>query len=323
MDIVKQLKQALQEAELYRTQGLLDESERRYQKALDLIGSHAQLKSNRKLAEGISRKMESLKSEIERVTTAPVTPEQSAKVQDLIKKLFAFPTSQGDDAATLDGAIALAKFGQFERALEEFEGLLAHETLRVPAAKNIFKCHLELTEGKRAVERFSEWMSADLFSAPQLAKLRAFLEVQLRKNGIEIALPEPAAGAVDGAGAGAENTAPQPQAGASEPAVPEPEEEEEILDINSIGITMPSGPQEGELVEFGVSFQSGNVISLLLSGKEKKTAELFTVGDVLDDMQFYSPIAMFNGSGVISGKTVIESGPRRGDYSLDIRVSSN
>lgn len=100
-------------------------------------------------------------------------------------------------------------------------------------------------------------------------------------------------------------------------------EDDEIIDINSVGITLSRGPKKGQMVELNVSFQHGNVISLVIEQKDKGLAECFEVGAVLDDVQFYSPIAMFNGTGVVSNKIVIESGPRRGDFSVDIKVTSS
>jgi hypothetical protein len=45
-------------------------------------------------------------------------------------------------------------------------------------------------------------------------------------------------------------------------------------------------------------------------------------GDVLKDLQFFSPIAMFNGSGTVSAKSQIKSGPKQGDFCLDIKITS-
>jgi hypothetical protein len=76
------------------------------------------------------------------------------------------------------------------------------------------------------------------------------------------------------------------------------------------------------MVELNVSFQSGNVISLLISHADKDLIKLFNEGDTLKDVQFYSPIAMFEGSAIVCAKNQIESGPRRGDYSIDLKVVS-
>ena len=99
--------------------------------------------------------------------------------------------------------------------------------------------------------------------------------------------------------------------------------DEEFLDITSIGITFESGPRKGKMVEFDVNFQSGNMLSLIISKQDQSLIEDLKAGMELKDIQFYSPIAIFNGSGVVSSKTQIKSGPKQGDYCLDIRIKSN
>ena len=106
-----------------------------------------------------------------------------------------------------------------------------------------------------------------------------------------------------------------------EETVQEPEDEE-FIDISSIGIYFNSGSAKGKVVEFDVNFQSGNMLSLIISKTDAKTLELIKVGDALKDLQFFSPIAMFNGSGVVSAKSEIKSGPKQGDFCLDIKISS-
>jgi len=76
------------------------------------------------------------------------------------------------------------------------------------------------------------------------------------------------------------------------------------------------------MVEFDVTFQSGNIISIVVSSNQNDLVKAFDIGTVLPDMQFYSPIAIFKGKGIVSGKTQIRSGPKQGDYMLDIRVES-
>jgi hypothetical protein len=101
-----------------------------------------------------------------------------------------------------------------------------------------------------------------------------------------------------------------------------PEPEQEILDITSIGITIASGTQKGKMVEFDVNFQSGDMLSLIVSKKDKGLIDGLKDGDKLDDIQFYSPIAMFKGTAIITNKTQINSGPKQGDYCLDLKVTS-
>jgi hypothetical protein len=100
-------------------------------------------------------------------------------------------------------------------------------------------------------------------------------------------------------------------------------ESDEILDINSIRLTVESGPREGQAVELIVNFQSGNVISLLIPSRDKDLIECFNAGDTINNIEYYSPIAIFNSSGLVSDIVQIKTGPRRGDYNLDIKVVDN
>ncbi len=321
MNIVEKIKALLKEAGLYHSMGLLNEAMEKYKKAMELIQGSEQLKSRTNLVAGISKKINVLEKDIHKVEAAADKPEVSAKVQDLIKKLFTASEDKDQDTVALDGAIALAKFGQHERALLEFKELLAKDSVRVVAAKNIIRCHMANTSVDAAVDQYEQWLSSDLFVPGELNKLRFFLESILKKEGIEKELPTSEIQA-----APPEPTIEMPEIEDAKIEVLEIKEDEdnddEVLDINSIGITLDSGPRKGDIVELDVSFQSGNVISLLITGTDTDLIELFNVGETLHNIQFYSPIAMFGGSGIVDTKTHIESGPRRGDYSIDLKVVS-
>jgi hypothetical protein len=110
-----------------------------------------------------------------------------------------------------------------------------------------------------------------------------------------------------------------------EPALevePQAESEEEFLDITSIGITFDAGPRKGKMVEFDVNFQSGNMLSLIISKQENELIETLQEKMELKEVQFFSPIAIFNGAGVVASKTKIKAGPKQGDYCVDIRIVS-
>jgi len=321
MNIVEKIKALLKEAKLYHSMGLLTEAMGKYKNAMEMVEGNEQLKSRTNLIAGISKNINFLEKDMHKVEAAADKPEVSAKVQDLIKKLFTVAEDKDQDAVALDGAIALAKFGQHERALLEFKELLAKDSVRVVAAKNIIRCHMANTSVDAAVDQYEQWLSSDLFLPGELNKLRFFLESLLKKEGVEKKLP-----AAETPAATPEPTIEMPEVEEVKIEVLEIEEDEveddEVLDINSIGITLDSGPRKGDIVELDVSFQAGNVISLLLMHTDTDLIELFNVGETLHNIQFYSPIAMFGGSGIVDAKTHIESGPRRGDYSIDLKVVS-
>ena len=318
MNIAKQVKTLLQEAELYHSQGLLDEALLKYHKAEDLMQEHEQLKNRLKLIAAVSKKIERLKNDIQRIENAPKKPEVSAKKQDLIKKLFTFTPHMNKGASVLEGAIALAKFGQFKRAILEFKGLLKKDSLRVAAAKNIIRCHMALSSVDDAVAEYEQWLSENIFLPNQLQKLQIFFENVLKKEGIEKILSQTKMPPND-----MENMIHVPEIHhVKAQAYGEVKiEDDEELDINLIGITFDSGLLKGQVFEFKVRFQLGNVVTLLISGREKDLIENFKVGTTFNDVQYYSNIAFFNGSGLITAVKKIKIGPLRGDYCVDIEAA--
>lgn len=307
MEVVNQLKAILKEAELYRSQGLLQDSQDKYLQARELVGTHPVLSKQQHLLDGIDQKMQGNAEKMNAIRQATETPTVSETAQDLIKKLFAFPAEPSEDSAALEGAIALAKFGQFERAISEFQALLPNDATRVVAAKNIVKCHLAQKSPAALMAQYDLWLQDPAFGADQLEKLRLFANNAMKKEGIDQTIESPTLSAVM----------------MDEPLVEEPEgEEEEVLDISSVGITFPRGPLAGTHMELNVSFQSSNIISILISSSQKDLLDSLPTGTQLKEVQYFSPIAMFTGNGVVSAKSVIKSGPRTGDYNVDIKVVS-
>ncbi|MBW2571784.1 MAG: hypothetical protein JRE61_05325 [Deltaproteobacteria bacterium] len=316
MNIAKQIKTLLQEAELYHSQGLLDEALLKYHNVEDLIQGHEQLKNRIKLFDAVSKKIQRLENDIQRIEKAP---------KNLIKKLFTFTPKMNEDARALEGAVALAKFGQFKRAILEFKALLKKNSLRVAAAKNIVRCHMALSSVDDAVAEYEQWLSENIFLPNQLQRLRIFFENVLKKEGIDKVLPQTKMSADD-----METMIHIPEIHQVKPQVYENDgfkieeveiEDDEDLDIDSIGITFDSGPQKDQLFEFKVRFQLGNVVSLLIPGREKDLIENFKAGTTINDVQYYSNIAFFNGSGLITAVKEIKIGPLRGDYCVDIEAA--
>lgn len=312
MDIKQRLKLLLQEAEIYRSQGLISEAYSRYQDAEKLVHSIGNLKNKDSLLTAIAEKMKALNFTMEKVEKGPTSPELSKKAQDLIKNLFAFTENKDEDSAALEGAVILAKFGQFDRAIEELNALLARESIKVEAAKNILRCHMATDATQEAVNLYHQWHSEDAFQPGQLEQVRVYLVDALSKKGIETNLPSPMPAM--------ENVATE---NVFEDQPDDESSDEEFIDITSIGITLENGPRKGKMVEFDVNFQSGNMLSLIISKQDQSLIDDLKAGMELREIQFYSPIAIFNGSGVVSSKTQIKSGPKQGDFCLDIKIKSN
>jgi tetratricopeptide (TPR) repeat protein len=307
MDTESLIKSLLKEAELYQSQGLLDEARKKYDNATALIEKNQELENRQDLLDTVSEKIGALGSDIDRVEKASKSPELSAKVQDLIKNLFAFSDEKDKDETELEGAIALARFGQFDRALAEFNELIKRDSLRVVAAKNILRCHIANASLDDAVAQYEQWLSSDIvFSSQQLESIRIFLQGILDRKRIDNRLPSVVSSTHFEAVVTSSHV---------EEEIPE---DEEFLDITLIGIR----PKGGRLIELDVNFQRGNTISVLIPGRDKDSINRVEVGLKLDAVECSSAFAVFMASGTVIEKTRIDTGAKRGDYRVDIKIES-
>ncbi|MBW1957300.1 MAG: hypothetical protein JRI63_02010 [Deltaproteobacteria bacterium] len=301
MDVKERLKNLLETAKLYRTQGLLFEAKGKYEDALTLIQQTGLIKDGQNLIDIISKKISVVKKDIEKIEKQPTLLEVSEKVQDVIKELFSDTKGKDEDSVALEGAITLAKFGQFDRALKDLNELLKNDSVRVNAAKSILRCHMARTSIEDAVVQFQKWQSMDIFTQNQLVTIRLFLEVfrfDNFKDNISLQLKNPE-------------------------HVDELEiTDGEIPDICSMIITLDKGLLKGVTFILDVRFQIGNVITLFIEEHKEELLESFEVGKSIDNLQFNTTIAVFKGKGVVAEKIRMDSGSREGDYRVDIQVIS-
>jgi hypothetical protein len=291
----------VRQADTYRSQGFLAAAKQKYIELLQLIQGHDKYSKNKKLINAVEGKIRSIEKDMSEATRAEAKPQLSGETQNLIQKLFSF--SKSKETATMEGAVALAKFGQYQRALTEFMRLMDEGILPLEAAKNVLRCHLSLSPPEVAVTQYENWVLRNDFPPDDLKYLRRFLMHLLDKRGVKVEIPE----IVERAGK----------------ARRKKKAEEEVLDISSVGVPLNWGPLKGETLEFEVSFQSGNTISIIVPSNKTQILEAFRPGVKLQDMQCYSLIAVFNGTGIVSGKSQITSGPKKGDYTLDITISGD
>ena len=292
------LKPLLKEAGIYQSQSLLDQAKEKYLDILNLIKKDPELSKNQELIDEVNNKLKSVESEITEVEEATEAPELDEKVVDLISNLFSF--SKNKEVAAIEGAVALAKFGQYEKALAQLQKLINEGTLPLMAAKNMLRCHLLLASPKEAVEQYKRWVSRTSFSKGELKTLRDFLANSLQKDGIKVNLPKVDESAPDkGKDSG---------------------RAEDILEISTVRVKFDQGPLKGQALDFDVVFQMGNTVSFIIKQKEKDLVNLLKPGSRLSNIQCYSPMSLFNASGVISERKKIETGAKRGHYSFDLTI---
>jgi tetratricopeptide (TPR) repeat protein len=291
------MKSLMREAEIYKKHGLLEESKEKYEELLEFIQSHEKYSKDTRLLDAVQGKIRTLEGTLDEIERAPETPELTQEVQHLIGRLFSF--SKNEDTAKMEGAIALAQFGQYGEAVREFQKLIGEGIMPLVAAKNVLMCHMTLSSADAAIDQFKQWVSQGTFAARELKYVRSYLSDNLMRRGIKGDLPQ-----VD--------EAPSEEDTASE--------EEDILDISSFAVHFTHGPSKGQRDEFEVNFQSGNKVSTIIAAKQKDLVDSLEPGLQLADIECFSPVAVFNGMGTVSGMKKISSGPRRGDYSVDFTI---
>ncbi len=292
------IRKLIKEAGIYKTQGLFAQARDIFSKALETITESETLRTNEALIAAIRAKIRETDQVLKEIDEAPQTPELSEDVTNLIKKSFSF--AKDKEAAAIEGAMALAKFGQHEKALEEFSLILEKATLPVMIAKNIIRCHLSLRSPQGAVEQFNSWLAGDRFSREEKSHLRAFLENLFQGRGIDLNIPE----IQDEAG-----FVPNP-----------PSEEDDELDIASVTIVVDSGPNKGRPTEFEVDLQSGNTVSIIIPANRKDLVQIFKHGMRIREIQCFSPIGFFSTAGKVTGKTKVLHGANQGNFMVDIKL---
>jgi len=298
MSEVQHIRSLVRQAALYRAQGLLAESRGKYEEILSFLGSNQQFQNVEKLAEAVKERLQDVDRDIAEIRSAPATPDLSPQLQSLIKKLFTF--SKTREVAAMEGATALAKFGQYEEAVGELQKLLKEGVLPTVAAKNILRCYLTLSLPNAAVVQLKEWIRNDTLSKEDLKYVRDFLLSSLRKKGLKEILPA-LTGEID------TNVKTQ----------------DDFLDISSIKIFFDDGKRHRYAVELDVIYQIGNLISIVISSADRALLDSLKIGKTLSDIQFYTPVTVFRGTGIVSRKSIIEKGPRKGNYLIDITLSEN
>ena len=177
------IKSMAKEAEIYRVQGLLDQSKEKYIEILTFVENHETYSRDKKFIVSVRKKIQDVENAITEVEEAPETPDLAPEVQSLVSRLFSF--SGNKESAAIEGAVALAKFGQYEKAVEEFQTLIEKGTMPLLAAKNILRTHITLSSPDDAITQFKKWLARNTFSKGDMKYLRAFLQ-KLLEEGLNI-----------------------------------------------------------------------------------------------------------------------------------------
>lgn len=299
MDIKKHIHIILKEIEAYRSHSLFNEAKIKCKELEDLVQQSNQIKNKQKFLTSVTNKIRDLEKDSFQFDKMGASVQMSPEEKALVKKLFSSPKRKGSDSAILEGAVALLVFGQFKVALEEFNRLLNNDSLRVAAAKNIIRCHIGLNDLDNTVAHYQQWFDSGRFTPKQLETIRPFLQGILNKRGITKSLPE---------------TESKPDGGEQEI------KEEKFIDILSVVISLGDKSKIKKSFELDVSFQRNNIINVIVPGANKALVDYMKVGSELKNIQFFSYNIIFMGSCFISEKNQINFGPKKGNYSVIMKI---
>jgi len=298
MSDTDRIKSLIREADIYRGQGLLEQAKYRYGEALKLAQKNEALQKQESLVNSLNKRIKAVEAEIHELDRCTDTPELSEDIQNLIRNLFSY--SSDKDVAAIEGAVALAKFGQYEKAFFEFQRLIDERILPLKAAENMLRCQLFFISPERAVDQYRKWVSSPIFTIKELNALRKFMIKMFKREGIDLDLPD------------------------TQESLPEEPGEDEItmpvLEISSIGISMKDKFRRDIDVKLDITFQTGNILSFIVKANKRQLIDFLSVGAKLPEIQCYSDMSFFQAKGFISDRKVIPGGPRKGDYTFDLTM---
>ncbi|MCB9481530.1 MAG: hypothetical protein H6680_06895 [Desulfobacteraceae bacterium] len=301
MELKEKIYSINKEASLYYSQGMYEEALGKYRTLLKLISAYKGIKNREDLQSKIREKIGAINKKLDYYDSEGVYTQVSSEKKEIIKKLFA-DVKDDPEYKKFEEALTLAKFGQFSDSVKEMTPFLKNDKLKTEAARNIIKCFEAMDQVDKIISMVSNWKDENIFSEKEARQLvesskASVLSAEVEEDPVESDF------------------------------INEPKDTEsfspEIMEIDSVGIKLTgSGGVDAEPVELDVSFQTGNHLSLIISSKEKRIIDNLDVGVKLSDMCFYSPIAVFKSTGIVLSKHQISSGPKKGDWCLDIEIKN-
>lgn len=251
----------------------MQESLRQYRKVEQMLSGLPSAKIPQSLLDKIIRKIERIEQEHRCSLENRDPPEVSDKVRKLMRTMFSLEDPEVKGSSLLGEAITLARFGQFEAAMQEFEKLFDNDRLRMDAAKNMLQYGLEYKSEREMGALIRKWKDDIRFSAEEHNYIVQYLH-QLIQN------------------ERAENRGKTNRNDESPPDIPEGN----IPDISALGLKLPKGPKAGESVRLPVYFQHGPRLNVIVSEDSPHIAEALQQGDLISEVTFFSPAPGFSGT---------------------------
>ena len=300
MDLAELIKQIFKEIEVYSSHSLYGLAKKKCVELADLIKSSDQFKNKEPLLKAISKKIGSIEDDARTFAGIGKAAKISTKELDVVKQLLFVSDDADTDEVSWEVAKACLILGQFEKALSEFNRLIANNYKVVPAAKNVLRCYIGMSAMNDAIAEYQEWAASGIFSAKQLEKIRAFLQTFLNKKGIDTSLDRPAA----------INKEPLPSTTG-----------EEYFDIVSVKLSIADGSDKTSKVLLDVIHQKGATFSVIVSKDNKALRDTLKIGKEIEEVEIHTTAIIFDDRCFVFERSEIESGSNQGDFCVRMTIA--
>lgn len=288
----------LKEAQLYRQQGLLEETLQQYRKIEKTIRGHKTAKNKEALLEKVLKKKQAVEKEFQVYLESREIPEVSDKVRKLMRSMFSLDDPEVKGSSLLGEAIALAGFGQYDAAVEALERLLDIESLRLDAAKKLIAYTLEFKGKQKAIGMIRKLEADNRFSMEDRNNLIKYLQEQLKitdmgKNPALKQMQEPDSEISDS----------------------------DVFDISAIRLkkTESQGKKDNRQ-KLNIIFQHGTKINIIVPRDQKDLSSVFQTGRTVEGVVCYSTMGTFSSTMYVLLNRTIDFGPHNGDASINLKI---
>ncbi len=288
----------LKEAQLYRQQGLLEETLQQYRKIEKTIRGHKTAKNKEALLEKVLKKKQAVEKEFHVYLESREIPEVSDKVRKLMRSMFSLDDPEVKGSSLLGEAIALAGFGQYDAAVEALERLLDIESLRLDAAKKLIAYTLEFKGKQKAIGMIRKLEADNRFSMEDRNNLIKYLQEQLKITDV-----------------GKNPALKQMQEPDSEIS------DSDVFDISAIRLkkTESQGKKDNRQ-KLNIIFQHGTKINIIVPRDQKDLSSVFQTGRTVEGVVCYSTMGTFSSTMYVLLNRTIDFGPHNGDASINLKI---
>ena len=299
MSVKEQIEQILKEIKVYSSHKLFALAIQRCLELMELIEKSDQLVDKHVLLLAITKKIASIEEKARNFEGIDKTKKMSSKELAVVKQLVGVPNEADSDEATWEVARACLILGQYDQALSEFYRLIDNRYKKVSAAKNVLRCHIEMSAFDEAINQYRLWSLSGLFSLEQMENIRTFLQERLYKNNINRLITNSRIEIINH---------------------DQRSLEDEFIDIIAVKIIMDGDANTSQEIMLDVTSQEGSTFCVVIPKENPALLTYLAIGKEIAALEMYSSSIIFTDRCLVCERSRITSGSGNGDYSVCLTI---